>query len=251
MANMPIEGFDPPVHFGDAPQIPVYVSEAGETPIVVLHELPGMSPSFIAYCRRMADEGFKVHMPLFFKQPGTNMNLFGSLAFCLTREFRTLFSAPEKGAERPFTRWLLDYLARVGDENPGKPIGVVGMCLTGGFAIAGIAEPRVGAAAACQPSFPFFTGFETLGLSQSLRDRIAARAANEPLPCVKAYRYEKDWRCKEKHMAGTKAILGDAVERFPDLPGGGHSTLTGYTASDAVYRDVVHFFNDRLRAPVA
>ena len=55
-------------------------------------------------------------------------------------------------------------------------------------------------------------------------------------------------------MTAVSNLLGDAFERFPDLKGKGHSTLTSKpnipgwkeTYHPAVYDDVLAFLKDRL-----
>jgi len=247
MAKVPaIDGFKKPFEFGSSTKLPVYVSEKGQKPLLVLHELPGMTPSFIVYCQKMAAQGFKVYMPLLFKSPETEMNTLETAFFCMSREFRSLFTAKDKTNTRPFTAWLLDLVEHVGEESPDSKIGVVGMCLTGGFAIAAIAKPQVNAVAACQPSMPFFSNIETLGLSTAERNDASAGAQEKTSPCVKGYRYQKDRISREEHMKAASNLLGSSFERYPDLPGKGHSTLTGKTANLNVYEDVLDFMTKRL-----
>lgn len=245
--NNLLEGFHDSVEIGIQVKRPVFISETGEKPLIVLHELPGMSESFVEYCRKMSKEGFKVYMPLIFKSPGTRMNTGQSIAFCMTKEFRDLFSAVSRTETRPFTAWLLELVQNVADRHSGAKIGLVGMCLTGGFAIASVAKPQVHAVAACQPSFPFFFNIKTLGLSKSDRERIEAGTIDKVLPCVKAYRYSGDMICRESHMKAARKILRNALERYsPDLPGKAHSTLTSESANPEVYHDVLEFLNKRI-----
>lgn len=247
MAKAPaIDGFKEPFEFGSTPRLPVYVSKNGHKPLLVLHELPGMTPSFIAYCQKMAAQGFKIYMPLLFKSPETEMNTLETAFFCTSREFRSLFTATDETNTRPFTAWLLQLVEHVGRESSGSKIGVVGMCLTGGFAISAIASPQVNAVAACQPSMPFFSNIEKLGLSAAERDDASAGAQGKTSPCVKGYRYQKDRISREEHMKAASNLLGSSFERYPDLAGKGHSTLTGKTASSNVYQDVLDFMTRRL-----
>lgn len=241
-----LSAFHPPIHIGSDTTLPVYISTSGTKPLIVLHELPGMSPSFIDYCRRMADEGFKVYMPLMFKSPGTQMGGVASLAFCLSREFRALFAARDRSKARPFTAWLLELVDSVSTEHPDQNIGVVGMCLTGGFAIAAIAAPQVSAVIACQPSMPVLFDIKTLGLSDAERRNVQDGKTHKAIPCAKAYRFQSDRICKEAHMAAAQTLLGPSLERYPDLPGKGHSTLTTQTASPEVYQDVLTFLQGRV-----
>ncbi|MBY5935254.1 dienelactone hydrolase family protein [Tateyamaria omphalii] len=241
-----LSAFHSPVSVGTALSLPVYVSKTGDRPLVVLHELPGMSPSFVDYCTRMTGEGFKVYMPLLFKAPGTEMGMLGCAAFCLSREFRALFAASGPSRARPIAAWILELVQKVAEDNPGAAIGTIGMCMTGGFAIVGIADPRVQAVVACQPSAPFFREIETLGLSEAERDSVRAGKTGKTIPCAKAYRYEKDRISREAHMRAAQDLLGPSLHRYPDLPGKGHATLTTQTASPEVYADVLTFLNARL-----
>ena len=185
--HAPIDGFEAPVPVGDpALRLPVYVSKQGAKPLIVLHELPGLRPDFIDYCRKMAEEGYKVHMPLLFKTPGTDMNVFEYSTFCLTAEFKRLFSSRgSANAERPFTLWLLKLIEHVAADAPDRPIGILGMCLTGNFALAAIASPRVQAAIACQPAWPAFRDIETLGLTEKMRQAVRDGAKIKPAPCAR------------------------------------------------------------------
>lgn len=245
----PVEGFNDPEILGcSGVRLPVYVSTGGEMPLVVLHELPGMSPSFIAYCRRMSSDGFRVYMPLMFKAPGTEMGLLQTAGFCMSQTFRDLFAAGDKAVQgRPIVNWLAGLISHVGSVDPGRRIGVVGMCLTGNFALAGIADPNVAAAVACQPAYPFVFGTKTLGMTSTQKWKAVARARSLPHPCAKAYRYGNDWRCRRQHINAIRAAFGEAFEMFPELPGASHSTLTSTSASEAVYQDAASFLRARLQ----
>jgi dienelactone hydrolase len=251
-----IDGFEPPrpVRYGNIER-QLYVSSRGAVPLVVLHELPGMSPSFIKYCARMVEEDFKVYMPLLFMKP--NDEAKSKLAFfrlCLRKEFYQLF-LPKLGTSpaRPFTMWMLNLIREVREENPDQKIGVVGMCLTGGFALAAIADSGVHASIACQPSVPFIFNISTLGLSNEEREMASRRARTLPKPCAKGYRYAGDSISKDAHMKAASDLLGDAFERYPDLNGMGHSTLTADEWSKrkewdpGVFDDVLAFLDARLK----
>ena len=206
-----LSAFHPPEKIGAKP-LPVYVSKEGDKPLVILHELPGMSPSFIDYCNRMACERFKVYMPLMYEEPGTEMGKIASLAYCTTRTFRDLF-APDTSNARPFTAWLMELLQKISDDHPNTKIGAIGMCLTGGFVISAIAKPQVAAVAACHPTAPFFFNIHTLGLSDAERESIIAGKEGKAIPCVKAYRYERDILCRETHMNAAKQLLRTSLDR--------------------------------------
>lgn len=249
MSHVPIEGFSDPFVIEHATiALPIYASTAGTRPLIVLHELPGMTQSFIDTCSRMAEAGYQVYMPLLFKTPGTDMGALRLPLFCLSAEFRRLFAAPP-GADgaRPFTQWLLKLTQEVAGRHPDARIGIVGMCLTGNFAIAAIAEPQVAAAVLCQPSYPVFRNVASMGLSPDERVAAIAGAQDLPRPCMKGYRYAGDWICRRRYMAAIEENFGDAFERYPDLKGSAHSTLTTASRSEAVFNDVLAFLDTRLR----
>lgn len=243
-----IDGFEPArqLGLGDI-SIPVYTKGNGNRCLIIIHELPGMTPEFIEYCRRMANEGFKVYMPLLFKKPNTKMGIAKSAAFCMSREFRLLFSRKNSEDETPFSNWLLKLCKDVYSINQGSRIGVVGMCLTGGFALVTISDINVEAAVACQPSFPFFTQIHTLGLSSEQRQRVSSRASSLEQPIAKGYRYKKDLICRPAHMNAAKELLGNAIETHPEIPGFGHSTLTNGSDENGVFADSLEFL--RMRMP--
>ncbi len=242
-----IDGFLEPHHVSHAGvSLPVYTSIRGSKPLIVLHELPGMSPSFVAYCRRMADEGFQVTMPLLFHRPESNMTGWQITKLCISQEFRSMFYSRTSSGERPFTQWLQHLTRLVIDENPGQPVALLGMCLTGGFALLGFAERGVAAVICCQPAFPFVFGIKSLGLSESQLSAAVEGARICPAPCIKGYRYAGDRFCRKSHMQAIEDRFGSSFERYPDLKGSGHSTLTADSASEAVFEDVVKFLNERL-----
>ncbi|WP_133790559.1 hypothetical protein [Kribbella sp. VKM Ac-2571] len=70
---------------------------------------------------------------------------------CVSKEFRC-FAAT---AERPITKYLRAVATDLAARTPGGGVGVVGMCFTGGFALATAVEDVVKAPVPSQPSTPF------------------------------------------------------------------------------------------------
>jgi len=132
------------------------VYQAGTGPaVVVISELPGITPLVAAFGRRVADAGFTAVMPRLFGDPGREPTVGYSLGrigwACISREFAT-FALRRTS---PVTEWLRG-LARSAHEECGGPgVGVVGMCLTGGFALAMMVDEIVLAPVLSQPSLPF------------------------------------------------------------------------------------------------
>lgn len=247
MKSEKIDGFEQPVSISSGKLTKqLYVSNTLGKPVIVMHELPGMTTSFIEYCRELSIQGFRVYMPLLFKSPHTEMRFPEIALFCVSREFRNLFSIGARARDRSIVQLLDKVIDHVSDQYPGQPIGVVGMCLTGGFSVAGISKENISAAICCQPSYPFFFDVKSIGLSDQRREEIAGRVKTMSAPCAKSYRYEGDKLSRPKHVKAISDLLGDHLISFPDLVGNDHSTVTGDQPDEDVKEDIVMFLNSRL-----
>jgi hypothetical protein len=107
---------------------------AGTGPgVVVIHEVPGVTPEVAAFGRRVADRGMTAVLPVLFGTPGkpaTQGYLAREAAYvCISREFACL----AKGKSSPITRWLRALCREVHRRCEGPGVGVVGMCATGGL----------------------------------------------------------------------------------------------------------------------
>ena len=131
------------------------VYRMGHGPAVqVLSEMPGITPLVAEFSRRVAARGLRVVMPHLFGTDGAtptlqeNLKTFGEV--CTSREFN-LFA---RGSASPMTTWLRDLAHAEHERNGGPGVGVIGMCLTGGFALAMMVDPVVVAPVLSQPSLP-------------------------------------------------------------------------------------------------
>jgi dienelactone hydrolase len=105
-------------------------------------------------------------------------------------------------------------------------VGVIGMCLTGNFAISLMGDDSVLAAVSSQPSMPLMKAAE---LHMSLDEIAAARRRIDATAPIHAYRFEGDPMCSAvKYKAIDSAFNNDGVTRVHThtLPGKGHSVLT-------------------------
>lgn len=184
----------------------VFVAGTGPA-VIVMAELPGISPHVARFARWVRDAGFTVWMPSLFGRDGAVAGAEeGAAVFrrvCVSAEFRALVS----GQTSPVTQWLRA-LARVAHEACGGPgVGAIGMCFTGNFALSMMLEPAVRAPVLCQPSLPFNdpTGLE---ISPEDLSAVAARLAREDLT-VRAYRFEGDPFCRAQRFAAYRQALGD------------------------------------------
>lgn len=239
--------------------------EKGSGPgVVLIPEMPGITPEVLGLADHLVDEGFTVVVPSPFGVPGRSMTpgyVVGTLArICVSAEFRAFAT----DAHRPITDYLRAVAVDLASRTPGSGVGVIGMCFTGGFALAVAVEEAVLAAVASQPAVPFPIGGARRadpGLSEAELDRVAERAAAGTL-CAIGLRFSEDGASPRARFDSLTARLGDAFEviELDSSPGnaGGfdrnaHSVLTremrevaGNPALAARER-VVGFLRERLR----
>jgi dienelactone hydrolase len=131
--------------------------------VVVMAEVPGITPKVAAFARRVRDLGLTVVLPDLFGMAGRepNPDAHGWLSaitygvstlarVCISREFTVLAT----GHSSPIVTWLRALAAHEHDRCGGPGVGAVGMCLTGGFALAMAADERLLAPVLSQPSLP-------------------------------------------------------------------------------------------------
>jgi dienelactone hydrolase len=257
-----LDGFTETQFTFDGQTRPVY--RAGSGPgVVVVHEIPGITPLVADFGRRVVDAGFTVAMPSLFGEPGRAMS-FGYVmksftSACISKEFSTW----ALNRTSPVIEWLRALARDLHQQAGGKGVGAVGMCLTGGFALAMAVDDDLLAPVLSQPSMPLPLGkarSRALGLSDSDLARVKDRAERDDL-CVLGLRFTKDRAVPDARWARYTQELGDnfiAVEIDSSsgnphgIPKAAHSVLTehlvdeaGHPTRDALDR-VLAFFRDRL-----
>jgi dienelactone hydrolase len=202
----PLEDFDPRMVTLDGVTKTVHVAGSGPA-VIVMTEMPGISPHVARFSRWVRDAGFTVYMPSLFGRDGAVPSAEeGAATFqraCVSAEFRAL------GANRssPVTVWLRS-LARLAHDKCGGPgVGAIGMCFTGNFALTMMLEPAMLAPVLSQPSLPLD---DPAGL-EIAPDELAAvrdRLEREDLT-VMAYRFRGDQVCRAQRFAAYSEALGD------------------------------------------
>lgn len=187
----------------------VYVAGSGPA-VIVMTEMPGISPQVARFARWVRDAGFTVYIPSLFGTDGAVPDAQEGEATmrraCMSAEFRAF--ANKKGANKssPVTLWLRA-LARLAHAQCGGPgVGAIGMCFTGNFALTMMLEPAMLAPVLCQPSLPFD---DPAGLEIAPHELAAvkARLDKENLT-VMAYRFNGDKFCKAERFAAYSQALG-------------------------------------------
>jgi len=211
----------------------VYVAGSGPA-VIVMSEMPGISPQVARFARWVRDAGLTVYMPSLFGRDGAVPGVEEGDAVlqraCVSAEFRALAS----NQSSPVTQWLRA-LARFAHRECGGPgVGAIGMCFTGNFALTMMLEPALLASVLSQPSLPLN---DPRGLEIAPEDikAVRDRLEREDLT-VLAYRFAGDRYCRAERFAAYAAALGDRfVGRV--LPDGAANT------------DVSPFFAIRVACP--
>jgi dienelactone hydrolase len=231
--------------------------------VVVMHEAPGLYPGVAEFGRKVMRAGFSVYMPSLIGKPGKEMSFpyaIDTLArACVAREF-TVWATRQNS---PVTDWLRDLARHAHEECGGPGVGTVGMCLTGGFALAMAVDDRMLAPVLSQPSLPFAVTAaqkRDVGVDDATLARVKQRAAEDDV-CVMGLRFTKDRLVPEERFARLREELGrnfigieiDSSWGNPHgLPPAAHSVLVhhlvdepGHPTHQALER-VMAFFSERL-----
>lgn len=231
-----LEGFTAEEFTHDATTHVVYRKGAGPA-VIVISELPGITPKVMEFADRVVDLGCTAVLPSLFGTPGqpptASYTLKSLASACVSREFTVL--ATRKAS--PIVDWLRA-LGRQEHERCGGPgIGAVGMCFTGGFALAMAVDDSLLAPVLSQPSVPFPVTRSLrrdLGLSDAELATVKRRCADEGL-CVLGLRFTGDRAAPPERFQRLREELGDAfvaveIDSSPGNPHGNpkgaHSVLT-------------------------
>jgi dienelactone hydrolase len=184
----------------------VYVAGAGPA-VIVMAEMPGISPHVARFARWVREAGFTVYMPSLFGRDGAVPDADeGAQIFqraCVSAEFRALTA----NVSSPVTQWLRA-LARLAHGQCGGPgVGAIGMCFTGNFALTMMLEPAMLAPVLSQPSLPLNDpgGIE---IAPDELKGVRERLEREDLT-VLAFRFKGDKFCTAQRFAAYTEALGD------------------------------------------
>ncbi len=230
--------------------------------VVVCSEIPGITPNVARFARAVADRGMTAVLPHLFGHDGRPPSVsyeIGSLASaCISREFTVLAT----GKTSPITTWLRALAAEEHRRCGGPGVGAVGMCFTGGFALAMMVDDVVVAPVLSQPSLPFPLSRRhrwDLGISETDVERVRERAASGT--CVLGLRFSGDRMSPGARFDHLRQLLGDAfvaveLDSSPGNPYGhksmAHSVLTEDlddrpgTPTRSALDQVLDFFAERL-----
>lgn len=250
--------------FTDSTSCTHEVYEKGAGPgVVLMPELPGIHPAVLGLGNHLVDNGFTVVIPSLFGRPGKARSSGYMLQTLATVCVRREFMAFATGSRRPVAQYIRELARALNSRTPGPGVGVIGMCFTGGFALAAAVDGSVLASVLSQPSVPFaLTAAQRRdpGLSEGELNDVVDRTDSGAL-CALGLRFTEDWKSPEQRFTVLHERLKDAFEVIPiDSSSGNpgkfrrcaHSVLTdevrerdGHPAYEARTR-VVAFLRKRL-----
>jgi dienelactone hydrolase len=230
--------------------------------VIVMAELPGITPKVADFARRVVDIGCTVMMPSLFGEPGADAGTGTYLRTvgpaCISREFRAFALR----STTPVSAWLRALAAFAHDECGGPGVGAVGMCFTGGFALGMMVDERLLAPVLSQPSLPLglvSRHKREIGLSPEDLERVRRRAGEGVE--VLGLRFTCDRLVPAERFARLRDELGDSfvgveIDSSPgnawDIPKNAHSVLTehlvdepGHPTHEAL-EQVLDLFRTRL-----
>ena len=216
--------------------------------VIVVHEIPGITPAVERFANDVVNAGFTVVMPNLVGTAGQDVSgkyiASSMLKVCISKEFTNM--ALKKTS--PIISWLRALARSLHTEVGGKGVGAVGMCFSGGFALGMMVDDIMIAPVLSQPSMPFTVG-KTRGADLNLSPDdalvVAQRAADG---CqVLGLRFTQD-KLVGTRFDSLRELLGDAfiAIELPSQSPKDHSVLTEQRDEDSVQR-VLNFFKEKLQ----
>ncbi|MFA1546961.1 dienelactone hydrolase family protein [Actinomadura chokoriensis] len=187
----------------------VYVAGNGPA-VVVMPEMPGISPDVLRLARWVRDAGFTVYVPSLFGTDGAYPTAESGEKVirraCVSAEFRAFAG----GGTSPVTVWLRGLARQAHAQCGGPGVGAIGLCFTGNFALTMALEPAVIAPVVNHPSLPLD---DPAGLEIGDEDALAVRdrILRDGLK-VLSFRFDNDRWCTGQRFAAYQALLGDAFD---------------------------------------
>ncbi len=243
------------------------VFQMGEGPaVIVMAEIPGITPKVADFARRVVAAGFTAVMPVLFGTPGADPTALQGMKViagaCVSKEF----AAFATNRTAPVTNWLRALAADAHESCGGPGVGAVGMCFTGGFALGMMVDERMLAPVLSQPSLPIGPlgkSKRSLQLAPADLARVKERAADGV--CVLGLRFTGDILSPGERFARLRDELGDTfigVEIDSSkgnewgIPKTAHSVLTEHFVDEpghptrVALDQVLAFFQEKLAVPV-
>ena len=260
MTTPEVAGFDQVMFTHQGRSHPVYRAGTGPA-VIVIHEIPGIHPGMVTFAQRLIAAGYTVYLPSLFGRPGEPFGagplLRSVLRVCVSREFAILADRTS-----PVVTWLRALAAKAYRDCGGPGVGAIGMCLTGGFALAMAVEPAVLAPVVSQPGLPApLTARKRAAVGLDAADLAQVKARTRGGLSVLGLRFSADRGCPAERFQMLRRELGEGFEAIEvdsspgnpyGIPTRAHAVLTvdlvdapGHPTRAALDR-VLGFLDQRL-----
>jgi dienelactone hydrolase len=194
-------------------------SQPERPPVLVLHEMPALSPDVLELGLRLKGAGYSVYIPLLWgsKDENASSNLV-FLRYAVELTLSPRWQVEVGNADRPILNDL-GLLCReyILPEHPNKHLGIIGNCLTGIFPLALAARvPQVTAPVASQPAIPLIYCGKTAqltGLSVTETAALTQRMHDDRTFQLLGFRFQKDRVSPPDRFATLRSEFAD---RFLD-----------------------------------
>lgn len=233
--------------------------------VVVLPELPGITPQAARLARWLRDAGFTTYVPDLFGKAGRPRGSHGVYTarsigqICISRQFHIL----RPSLSGPLAVWLRGLAETAHLERGGPGAGVVGMCVTGNLALSMMLSPSVIAAALAQPSLPIL-GKRAPQIPPVDLETLTARLEQCADLKVLAYRFDGDRFCTAHRFHTLEEALGTRFsgksidDRYanPAASGRPRGVLTDHLIDEpgqptlAARDEIIAHFKSVLYAPI-
>lgn len=225
---------------------PTYTRGSGPA-VIVIHEMPGLTEGVLRFAEEVVAAGFTVVLPHLFGEVGRPFTMADVVRttprVCVSREFTKL----ARNETSPVAQWLRSLAREVHADVGGPGVGALGMCFTGGFALAMMVDDTTVAPVLCQPTTPFPVGRARAGdLNLSPADRVAVQRRAAAGCEVLGLRFVED-RAVGTRFDTLTELIGDRFIRV-EFAGAQHNTVTEHRQQAGVDR-VLEFFTEKLGPP--
>jgi dienelactone hydrolase len=240
----------------------VLISGTSGPAVIVMPEIFGPAPTLMRFCRWVRDAGFRVYCPAILGKPDASNEEKAPgpgtiLSLCISRDFY-LFAANRTS---PVVEWLKELAHEAHRECGGPGVGVIGMCISGGFALAMAVDRVVMAPIVSQPGLPVMR-HAAMQMSPDEWRAVGERIEKENL-CVRGYRFAGDKLSRAERFETLRTKLGKGFigTTLPDSAGNPtglqppHSVFTSCLIDEPgqptrmAVDEVIGFFKERLAVP--
>ncbi len=230
--------------------------------VLLLQELPGITRATLDLAERLHDDSFTVYLPVLFGAPDSPWQpVKNFIRLCISAEFR-LLTQRGRGPVSDYLRALCRHMQQ---ECGGRPVGAIGLCLTGGFVLtlmidAAVAAPVMSEPAHLDGALDAFRATPSVGVPAEDFAAAKTRSERENVP-VLGLRFTHDVTCPNARFDYLSEQLGERFRRIDidsslfnrhGIKPWAHSVLTedfvdrpGHPTRHA-YDAVVEFLRERL-----